>query len=326
MKNATGILLLVFSVVSVATVAGANDEEFCPQAPGVRKERWQRPRYTPIVVTAKRSPRHSAADVIVNPGRSFTLAGKFTYGKHGKDLQGERVRAYMRLERCGQWYEVGDALTDSDGRVSFTLPGRALEALGTGAYDYALAVPGDGSIAFASVWVVNPGTRTVVFDIDGTLTTGDDEVVQQLLMGWEPEAYEGASELVRAYDRAGYLIVYTTGRPYLLKKISQRWLAKNGFPKGIVRTTDSLSQAVPRFSGVGRFKLGYLRKIMSEAGVNIVAAYGNAYTDVCAYSMAGLDLSRVFIIGKHRGAACKDHGPTQAIATYPQHLEELRID
>ncbi len=62
----------------------------------------------------------------------------------------------------------------------------------------------------------------------------------------------------------------------------------------------------------------HLLKGLRAKGISVVAAYGNAVTDIDAYLGAGLDVGRVFIVGPHRG-----EGGTVPIEDYPAHLKEL---
>src|SRR5690606_33095226 len=65
------------------------------------------------------SPSHHVADVITPPQPTIRLDGKFAYGDLSKDLEDERVTAY--LSDCAQWQEIGDDLTNSDGRSVINL-------------------------------------------------------------------------------------------------------------------------------------------------------------------------------------------------------------
>ncbi len=262
--------------------------------------------------------RHVAFDVIVNPGADAELRGKFAYGRSSHDMEAEWVVALLRTRACGPWLEVGRARTDGDGRATIRAPGVRLAA--PGRHEFAFVVPADGSFALGSVWALRRGAEVVVFDIDGTLTTGDDEVIAELTVGSEPEMYEGANDLARAWASSGRQPVYVTGRPYFLQDSSRRWLEAHGFPPGPVRTTDQMSDSLTNREHVGRFKRDYLRDLLAPTGVVVAAAYGNALTDVCAYAEAGIPQARTFIIGQYAGAACDRSPVTQGVRTYPTHL------
>nr|MBA2320394.1 hypothetical protein [Deltaproteobacteria bacterium] len=56
-------------------------------------------------------------------------------------------------------------------------------------------------------------TSAVLFDIDGTLTTGDGELIEDLLGDGAPHMRPGASAVAQRWANLGYLVVYITGRP-----------------------------------------------------------------------------------------------------------------
>ncbi len=260
------------------------------------------------------------------------VIGKFAYGKVDKDLKEERVGVYAHIRPpCGAWKRLGTAVTtdgdhatvrgveDDGGRVFFRLP----EALPVGRTPLTYLVLGDHSEAHANVYVVQPRTQVVVFDIDGTLTVGDSEISEQVWKKLSDESYvprmwADAPQVARLYRDQGYLIVYVTGRPDNLKRITVEWLKKKGFPPGPLRMTDSLRQARPSENGVGKFKADHLRRLSRDLGLPIVAAYGNAETDVTAYAAAGVPKAQTYIIGKNKG-----HEGTVALDSYTVHLPEL---
>jgi phosphatidate phosphatase PAH1 len=261
---------------------------------------------------------------IVNPGAALAVAGKFAYGVISKDLEDEDVTLFVRLpgaDPCGAWREVGTATTDSDGRATVAVdPALVPEP---GHYDFRLVVLGDQTDARGALWVVEPGTAFVLFDVDGTLTIGDAELFEQILLGQNPEMYTSADTVAQTWFDAGYQPLYVTGRPYFLNPATRTWLAQRGFPQGPVRTTDDLQQALPTADGVQTYKREYLRGLMADAGIVIPAAYGNATTDICAYAQAGLDPASTWIIGPNAGGACEGFAATQALADYPSHLPAL---
>src|SRR5262245_43883753 len=81
---------------------------------------------------------HTAQDVIGVPAGPPLLAGKFSYGPTSKDLEDEKVR--VSLDDCSGWRDVGEGLTNSDGRVSIAAP----SGLGPGVYEVRFQVLGDG--------------------------------------------------------------------------------------------------------------------------------------------------------------------------------------
>jgi len=236
------------------------------------------------------APNHSMQDVLVTPGGAAEIRGKFAYGVVSKDLEGEKVRVF--LDACAGWTSLGDFRTGSDGRIAVPVPA----GLGAGIYDVRLQVLGDGSLAPGRIWVLPEGTHLAVSDIDGTLTTGDDELVEDvigdlfepILTGSHaPDAYPGAAALTAALAGRGYVVVYLTGRPYWLTAKTRGWLAAGGFAAGALHVADSNAEALPTAGGVGAYKLAFLRSL-AAAGFLLDEAYGNATTDISAYAGAGV--------------------------------------
>ena len=264
------------------------------------------------------SPRHSAIDSIVNPGQPARVEGKFTYGKVSKDLEGEEVFLQWPAGD-GTFTPVARGVTDADGRVSIAVPADLIRGLG--AHPYQFRVSGDGSTADGVLWVLERATKTVVFDIDGTLTTGDSELIDDAL-GGDIDARGGAKAVVDHWQQTGHVVVFLTGRPYMYNRSTRRWLDAKGFPKGPMATANSIGEAVPSESGVGAFKLAWLKSLVEVAGLDIVAAYGNASTDICAFAKAGIPPASTYIIDNEQ-TSCAGHDPINRIPDYVQHLQHL---
>jgi hypothetical protein len=250
---------------------------------------------TTSAIVATGAANHSAQDVIAPPGGTTLLPGKFTYGVVSVDLEDEAVR--VLLDDCGAWRDLGTALTNSDGRVSVNAPG----TLGPGVYELRFQVLGDGSGTTSYLWVLPTGTHVVVSDIDGTLTQSDSQLFMQILDGSHvPVAYPGAIDLTTAHAGTRAIVVYLTGRPYVLTQRTRDWLAGLGFAPGPLHVTDSNTEAVPNEAGVGAFKLAWLQGLKAK-GYLIDFAYGNATTDIFAYLGAGIPANLVWIIGSNGG-------------------------
>lgn len=276
------------------------------------------------IIVASGDPEHSAQDVMVPPDAAVTLPGKFAYGRISKDLEDETI--HVMLDDCSGWQALGSARTNSDGRTAFALDPMAL-GLDEGVYEVRQVVRGDASDVQSFLRLRPVGTKLVVIDIDGTLTTSDAEVFQDAIDEYFfplydgeylPEPYPGAVELTWALHDRGYELVYLTGRPYWLTRITRDWLAELGFAPGHLHLTDSNGEALPTESGVGAYKRDYLLYLQS-LGYVLDAAYGNATTDIYAYAAAGIDPARTWIIGDHGG-----EGGTQALSGgYVEHLAML---
>ncbi len=263
---------------------------------------------------------HSAQDVIAKPGEPVSIPGKFAYGRVSKDLEDESVEVFV--DTCDAWASVGIARTDDDGRTSLTIPNEAVPGVGT--YTVQQVMLGDASVISSRLTIAPAGSRIVLFDVDGTLTIGDDELKDELtdeyLKGLTlgkrtPEIYPDAVALTKAWHAKGYLIIYMTGRPYWLAGITRAWLDAQGCAPGHLHTTDRSRDARPGISGVGEFKAKYLRTLR-RSGYLIDYVYGNAESDIYAYSDAGIPASRTHIIGEFGGK-----GGTHALKNgYTSHL------
>lgn len=315
---------------------------------------WDEP-WRAGLVTALGEPVHSASDAVVRPGEPFALRGKFAYGPTSKDLEGETVGAFLRTDSsdgCDGWQLVGTAVTDSDGRAAI---GGDMHLLpGPGRHDVRFVVRGDRSTARAAVTLVAPGTRAAVFDIDGTLTASDIEIVdgallrtvgstsdllidlagspldrEQLVWAFDQildedaSMHDAATDVVRHRANEGMLPVFLTGRPYLFDDLTRDWLERHEFPASPLFLSDSVEDAMPGTDGVERYKRERLVELRERVGLDLAVGYGNATTDICAYAAAGLDPRRTFIIGPHAGEACPGHAASQPVDDYPSHLASL---
>ena len=170
-------------------------------------EDWRHSIQTPII-TAIGAANHMGRDLIVKASTGATINAKFTYGLISKDLENEDVR--VSIDDCTGWVDLGDFTTDSDGQIRVALT----RSLPIGVYDLRFQVLGDGSTTSASLWVLPAGTQLVVTDIDGTLTSSDSELFEQILDGSHiPAAYPDAAALTSAHVARGFIPVYLTGEP-----------------------------------------------------------------------------------------------------------------
>lgn len=294
--------------------------------PVVASRPWKHRRTS--LFTAAGDPHHGASDPITVVGEDIIVRGKLAYGKVSKDLEDEAVvlmRARDPIDpksngACPVWQREGVGFTDADGRVSITSAAPST----AGAFPFALVVPGDGSSAEGVAWVLPSGQRIVVFDIDGTLTQGDEALFEQLMTGYSPPPRSSASAVAQRLAAGGASIVYITGRPDIFAGLSRAWLTQHGFPRGPVELTATRAAAMPSEDGVQQFKLTVL-EALRDKGLVIERAYGNAVTDICAYAKAGIPPDETFIAGRHGGEACEGGAATQALGeNYDAHLSTLR--
>lgn len=272
---------------------------------------------------ARSTPLHAAEDPVVRLGDDAVVSAKFAYGSRSRDLEGEDVSLYLADAPCGPWRFVGSARTDRDGRASVNVTRAQLG--GVGAHPLRWMVHGDLSASDGTVYVVPVDAPTVVFDVDGTLTTDDGEVFEEMLVGRTAEVRAGGQDVVRRYVSAGYFVVYITGRPYMLRNGTHAWLRGQGFPPGPLITTSRVRHTLPTRRQVQRFKERALTDLRMRVGVRIAFAYGNASTDVCAYARSGVAPAATFIAGEDVEACEGFAAPVSVPVDYLAHVRALTV-
>lgn len=181
-------------------------------------------------------------------------------------------------------------------RSHFTKPGR---------YRITMVVLEDKSCAIGNIWVLNKGTEAVVYDIDGTLTTGDNQVVTEMLLdaahvGYNPTLRNGSVTMVRTWYAKGYLPIYLSGRAGTFYNLTRDWLKKRGFPPGIIGHTESTMPTLPLFKipgtnvGVGTFKANFLQRFI-DGGIKLTSGYGNTSNDIKVYESLHIPKERTFM-------------------------------
>ncbi|MFB6265395.1 MAG: HAD family acid phosphatase [Bradymonadaceae bacterium] len=294
-----------------------------PEPSGLKTEDWENLQSRAI---AALDADHSARDAVTNPATDVTLEGKFTYGPTSKDLQGEKIEYW--IDDCsGRYRKLGRAETNGDGRSELTLSASQLPPIGV--YDLYLRVVGDNSSTKARLRVLPRKTEFVIFDIDGTLTTGDrqlrrdvvDDLFEPLKSGdYVPKARKKAAEATKLRRRRqGYQVMYLTARPYWLKHRTRQWLDDKNMAPATLRMTRSTAEGLPTNSGAGEYKKRELEHLKSE-GFELVAAYGNSDTDVWAFEKAGIDKSRTYTTGESAGK----NGTVDLGDDYARHVRRLK--
>lgn len=162
-----------------------------------------------------------------------------------------------------------------------------------------LILEGDGSCApFVSARLAT-GTPVVLTDIDGTLTISDDELFLQINDGtYDPVAYDGGAAMLQLWVEKGVQPIYMTARPHELRSETRTWLQQHGYPVGPVITSSQLIFG----EATADYKRAWVERIVTPLGWSVVAAYGNADTDITAYLDGGIPADRVYIIGENAGA------------------------
>lgn len=216
-------------------------------------------------------------------------------GLEGLPVAGEPVEVW-RPRADGTWTRSGAHPTDADGRYAIDLSGEPTLSIGD---NVAYAVlEGDGTCAVHHVLVLPAGTPVVVTDIDATLTTSDAEMIKQIADGdYDPELMGHAAELTTAWVAKGYVMIYLTARPRQFRAETRTWLDAHGFATGPVITCATLTTGEATRS----YKSTWLSRVIDTLGWHVVAAYGNADTDLEAYADAGIPKAATFIIGPLAG-------------------------
>ena len=108
-------------------------------------------------------------------------------------------------------------------------------------------VQGDLSATELFIEVVPPGTPMFVTDVDGTLTTSENEEAYDFLVDNLPDANPSAPEALSLLASKGYRPMYITARPEWLK-----WPSSHFHSVGAITakpTTASSVKAMPSSSG-----------------------------------------------------------------------------
>ena len=335
---------LLLPVLLLACADEPVEVETC--RPVVVEGDWDNPLRSEVI-TRLGAPAHIGVDSLAAPHETAVLQAKFAYGTTSADLEGERVAVFIETGEC-EWVDLGEHITDRDGRVhvDFDTDGLAL-----GEYVVRFVVVADLSEVHSKLHIIDRDVPIVVFDIDGTLTTSDIELVDGIVIHHVGAAsdtlydlagspltraqwlsaldvaldesamvWEGGVDVVHSYAERGIQPVYITGRPYLYDGLTRRWMEDYNLPPGPLFMVQDVLEALPQ--GVAAFKARTLRQLQSR-GHTIVAAYGNAMTDICAYEEAGIPSDSTFIIGPNAGAACEDGEPSVALTSYVDHLSTL---
>jgi len=238
-------------------------------------------------------------------GKAF-IQGVFYYGLY--DLVKEKIEVFVLPDPpYGKWLSIGTGETDKDGRLIWEVPYSSCSIQSTpGHYPVRMVVLGDLSIAAGQLWVLKPGSGVVFYDIDGTITPGDEEIIKQVAFdsfkaGYVPLLRLAAVSLVRAWTVKGYLPVYLSGRAGSAYNLTRNWLIRYGFPPGVILHTDKHAPTLPLYSSVGVFKRDHIRYMQDVLGLKVGALYGNTKTDITAYEETGHPKETTFIVGKYGG-------------------------
>lgn len=275
---------------------------------------WNHSIATGVLTVNQGKANHRGQDVVTTVDGPQLLMGKFAYGFLDKDLKDEIVEVYIQPHGCGPFVLLGEFLTSEDdeygtqypveddgGRVFWDLTGE--DKMDVGVHPVRMLVKGDHSVAAFNLYVFEPGTQTVIFDIDGTITTSDTELIASLALeifngNYVPEMYVDAQNAVQAWVDKGYQVVFLSARPDFLKEMTRDSLILPNFPSGVMHLTNTNTAFI---SEVAEYKTDFINELKNQGQLDIVAVYGNADTDIEAYEASGIPKDVTFIIGEFAG-------------------------
>jgi phosphatidate phosphatase PAH1 len=287
-------LILTISCINIqaASCPSADAVENAPGYPNPERSGFRR--WANRFLSSWFKPYHMVHDEVVTKGHTATIVGKFDYDRAmHKDLEKENVRVYLYGDGMSEWEYVGTFRTNTDGKIYVPI-----ETGDIGQYLVHMVVVGDLSTATGHLTVVEPGTQTVLFDIDGTLTLNDFEAVGDYLGTSTAAEYFYGPETVNAYKDKGYCIVYLSARPYWLMNDTREWLSLMDIPEWHAHANPDAELFTEKDTTA--YKANYIKRL-KENGLDIVRAYGNAETDITAYAESGIPKEETYIIGEFAG-------------------------
>uniref|UniRef100_A0A4X2K229 Phosphatidylinositol transfer protein membrane associated 2 n=1 Tax=Vombatus ursinus TaxID=29139 RepID=A0A4X2K229_VOMUR len=291
---------------SILELDGKEVSVFTPSKP---REKWQRKRTH--VKLRNVAANHRINDAVANEDGPQTLTGRFMYGPLDMvTLTGEKVDIHIMTQPpSGEWVHFDTLVTNSSGRISYTIPEE--QRLGVGVYPIKMVVRGDHTFADSYITVLPKGTEFVVFSIDGSFAASVS------IMGSDPKVRAGAVDVVRHWQDLGYLIIYVTGRPDMQKQRVVAWLAQHNFPHGIVSFCDGLVHDPLRH------KANFLKFLITELHMRVHAAYGST-KDISVYSSISLSPMQTYIVG--RPTKKLQHQCQFITEGYAAHLAQLKYN
>jgi hypothetical protein len=245
--------------------------------------------FTSKLISELGGAKHRGIDLVASATRTTqTLEGWISYTIADKALEDEDVDVFACLD--GDWRHVGTARTDDEGYFALSLSGTAL--LPIGMRDLFISVVGDRTGAPFLGYVAPEGTRLILSDVDGTLTSSENAFIETILLGSEPDPQPGAARAFAAATAKGYQMVYMTARGSQYTAETRAWLAHKQFPRGPLRLSPSFI-TLPGGDTV-EYK-SQTASALSAAGLALTAGVGNRASDVTAYGTAGIAAERIFI-------------------------------
>lgn len=229
---------------------------------------------------------HRGVDLVATTDGEQILRGKIAYGVTDKSIGHEPVELFACT--AGTWTKIGTARTDRSGRFAYALHG--IDRLPAGLRDIYASVVADRSGVRFLAYVAPAGTKVLVSDVDGTLTSSEAAFVKAVVYGANVKPHPNAADVLRAAAADGYQIIYLTARGDRFTDETRYWLGTHGFPRGPLRLASSL------FVKPGSATVAYKKNVLKGLeGFEIAAGVGNRKSDVAAYTAAGVPAERIFV-------------------------------
>jgi hypothetical protein len=235
--------------------------------------------------------------MIYAPGDDQWILGEISYSVLDTGLTGEDVDIFVERGCTGAWEKLGttrttrpgehadvEGVVDEGARVFSQIPSQ--HSLGLGRHRVRLVVAGDHSSTDLIVDVLPKGTPVFVTDVDGMVASSVDAEYVSLLTGNLPEEVPQADVAMTRLASKGIHAVYVTARPEWLTERTKEFLARYGFPPGVVHTTPTKTGAIG--AAAGAWEAAELRRLEAH-GVKIVWAFGNQASDGYAFDAAGIE-------------------------------------
>ena len=237
-------------------------------------------------------------DMMYVEGDEQWILAKFT--KWGfptdKDIVGGTVHVFLDRGCTGDWVELGTTITtddgdhpvvegvdDSGGRVFFKIP--AEETLEPGRHRVHLIEDEEWETAELVIDVVPAGAPFFVSDVDGTLTTSENEEAWDFLIGVLPDANPFAAQALTLLAGKGYRPMYITARPEWLDRRTRQFVATRNFPRGLIHTTTIYEGA--NGDAAVAYKTGEFA-MLAKKGLVPSFVFGNMASDGTAFDNAGV--------------------------------------
>lgn len=282
--------------------------------------------YGNATAMARKFNKSYGEDTLVNAGDAQVIQGRFWSAKTNLPADGggpanEEVVVFRSVDPDtpdGDWEILAEAVTDDDGNFEIELPED--DAFDRGRHRILSVLKADGTCVEHGVFVYEEGFETILTDIDATLTTLDDEMLDQMMgdkgLDYVPKKFGASDEMTHAWDEKGYLMLYLSARPVDYLSWTRIWLREEGFAYGPSKGADNLVFG----STAAAYKQGYVEEILNDLNWEILFGYGNAFSDVDGYVDGGIPKEDCFMVNE---AGCPE-GSTDRECTCTNDSEDER--